>query len=134
MGNCFEHSTLLVSLLIGAGYDAYVVHGYATRDICYGEVSTNQIPFYIWFVIDSFDWNHYRDQTFEDPPEDEPIVPAPAADPLPVSKYQIKQPKKLESEYEKMMLQKEAAYKERLRREKLEQEQRERDEAERPTG
>ena len=79
-------------------------------------------------------WNYYRDQTFEDPPEDDPIAPPPAPQPVPVSKYQIKQAKKLESEYEKMMLAKEAAYKERLRREKLEQEQRERDEAERPTG
>ena len=100
----------MVSLLIGAGYDAYVVHGYATRDICYG------------------------DQTFEDPPEDEPVAPPPAAEPAPASKYQIKQPKKLESTNEKMMLKKEAAYKERLRREQLEQEQRERDEAERPTS
>jgi hypothetical protein len=31
---CFEYSTLLCSLLIGAGYDAYVVSGYATREIC----------------------------------------------------------------------------------------------------
>lgn len=33
-GHCFEYSTLLCSLLIGAGYDAYVVSGYATREIC----------------------------------------------------------------------------------------------------
>ena len=33
-GNCFEYSTLLVSLLIAAGYDAYVVSGYATRETC----------------------------------------------------------------------------------------------------
>lgn len=33
-GNCFEYSTLLVSLLIGAGYDAYVVSGYASREVC----------------------------------------------------------------------------------------------------
>ncbi|NXQ95038.1 DRC7 protein, partial [Sagittarius serpentarius] len=33
-GNCFDFSVLLCSMLIGAGYDAYCVHGYATRDIC----------------------------------------------------------------------------------------------------
>jgi hypothetical protein len=34
MGNCFEYSTLLCSFLIGSGYDAYVVSGYATREFC----------------------------------------------------------------------------------------------------
>ncbi|KAF1596093.1 UNVERIFIED_CONTAM: Dynein regulatory complex subunit 7, partial [Eudyptes robustus] len=33
-GNCFDFSVLLCSMLIGAGYDAYCVHGYATRKIC----------------------------------------------------------------------------------------------------
>ncbi|KAJ9591544.1 hypothetical protein L9F63_001898, partial [Diploptera punctata] len=33
-GNIFEYSTLLCSFLIGAGYDAYVVMGYATREFC----------------------------------------------------------------------------------------------------
>ncbi|KAJ3415919.1 hypothetical protein HDV05_003760 [Chytridiales sp. JEL 0842] len=32
-GNCFDYSVLLVSLLRGFGYDAYVVSGYAIRDI-----------------------------------------------------------------------------------------------------
>ncbi|KAJ3026471.1 UNVERIFIED_CONTAM: hypothetical protein HDU68_005603 [Siphonaria sp. JEL0065] len=32
-GNCFDYSVLLVSLLRGFGYDAYVVSGYASRDI-----------------------------------------------------------------------------------------------------
>lgn len=31
-GNCFDFSVLLSSLLIGAGYDAYCVCGYATRE------------------------------------------------------------------------------------------------------
>lgn len=30
----FEMATLLASLLIGADYDAYVVSGYATREVC----------------------------------------------------------------------------------------------------
>uniref|UniRef100_A0A8B9ZDY0 Dynein regulatory complex subunit 7 n=1 Tax=Anas platyrhynchos TaxID=8839 RepID=A0A8B9ZDY0_ANAPL len=33
-GNCFDFSVLLCSMLIGAGYDAYCVNGYATQDIC----------------------------------------------------------------------------------------------------
>ncbi|NXO24939.1 DRC7 protein, partial [Cisticola juncidis] len=33
-GNCFDFSVLLCSLLIGAGYDAYCVHGYATLEMC----------------------------------------------------------------------------------------------------
>ncbi|NWU17521.1 DRC7 protein, partial [Cephalopterus ornatus] len=33
-GNCFDFTVLLCSLLIGAGYDAYCVHGYATQEIC----------------------------------------------------------------------------------------------------
>jgi hypothetical protein len=32
-GNCFEMSIVLCSLLIGAGYDAYCVCGYATREV-----------------------------------------------------------------------------------------------------
>ncbi|XP_068811515.1 dynein regulatory complex subunit 7 isoform X2 [Struthio camelus] len=33
-GNCFDFSVLLCSMLIGAGYDAYCVNGYATHKIC----------------------------------------------------------------------------------------------------
>ncbi|XP_035192369.1 dynein regulatory complex subunit 7 isoform X4 [Oxyura jamaicensis] len=33
-GNCFDFSVLLCSMLVGAGYDAYCVNGYATHDIC----------------------------------------------------------------------------------------------------
>ena len=32
-GSSFELSTLLVSLLIGVGYDAYCVSGYAVREV-----------------------------------------------------------------------------------------------------
>ncbi|XP_061225044.1 dynein regulatory complex subunit 7 isoform X2 [Neopsephotus bourkii] len=33
-GNCFDFSVLLCSMLIGAGYDAYCVQGYAILEIC----------------------------------------------------------------------------------------------------
>ena len=42
VGNSFEISTLLVSLLIGIGYDAYVVSGYASRELCNADLSFTQ--------------------------------------------------------------------------------------------
>uniref|UniRef100_UPI00398E8984 dynein regulatory complex subunit 7 isoform X2 n=1 Tax=Pristiophorus japonicus TaxID=55135 RepID=UPI00398E8984 len=33
-GNCFDFSTLLCSLLIGTGYNAYCVSGYAVKEMC----------------------------------------------------------------------------------------------------
>ncbi|KAI6645898.1 hypothetical protein LOD99_13156 [Oopsacas minuta] len=43
-GNCFEYSHLLCSLLLGAGYDAYVVSGYATRDITLFDLTSEVCP------------------------------------------------------------------------------------------
>ncbi|XP_007670184.2 dynein regulatory complex subunit 7 isoform X2 [Ornithorhynchus anatinus] len=43
-GNCFDFSTLLCSLLIGAGYDAYCVNGYSTREICLMDLSREVCP------------------------------------------------------------------------------------------
>ncbi|XP_039209694.1 dynein regulatory complex subunit 7 isoform X2 [Crotalus tigris] len=43
-GNCFDFSVLLCSLLIGAGYDAYCVNGYATKDICMMDESKEVCP------------------------------------------------------------------------------------------
>nr|CAD7203790.1 unnamed protein product [Timema douglasi] len=43
-GYCFEYSTLLVSILIGSGYDAYVVSGYATREFCMNDQSMVDCP------------------------------------------------------------------------------------------
>lgn len=40
--NCFEASTLLCSLLLGAGYDAFVVSGYATREVCCADETRNK--------------------------------------------------------------------------------------------
>ena len=34
MGTCFESSTLLCGLLLGAGYNAYCVSGYAVKEMC----------------------------------------------------------------------------------------------------
>ncbi|XP_015268298.1 PREDICTED: dynein regulatory complex subunit 7 [Gekko japonicus] len=43
-GNCFDFSNLLCSLLIGAGYDAYCVNGYATREICMMDETREACP------------------------------------------------------------------------------------------
>lgn len=42
IGNCLEMSLVLVSLLIGAGFDAYVVVGYATTPVCLND-QTNRL-------------------------------------------------------------------------------------------
>ena len=43
-GNCFEYSTLLCCLLIGAGYDAFVVSGYANRETCLMDETRETCP------------------------------------------------------------------------------------------
>lgn len=43
-GNSFDHSVLLCSLLLGVGYDAYCVCGYATREMCMMDQSRNICP------------------------------------------------------------------------------------------
>ncbi|KAF2899788.1 hypothetical protein ILUMI_06398, partial [Ignelater luminosus] len=44
-GHCFELATVLCSLLIGFGYDAYVVSGYATQDVCLKIMTRVDSPF-----------------------------------------------------------------------------------------
>lgn len=43
-GHCFDYSILLCSLLQGVGYDAYVVCGYATREVCLMDRSRHECP------------------------------------------------------------------------------------------
>ncbi|CAH8496712.1 unnamed protein product [Schistosoma rodhaini] len=50
-GTCFEYATLLCSLLIAAGYDAYIVSGYATRECCYMDETREICPYLIGDVI-----------------------------------------------------------------------------------
>jgi hypothetical protein len=42
--DCFDFATLLCSFLIGAGYDAYVVHGYAPRRITLLDQTRDIVP------------------------------------------------------------------------------------------
>ena len=37
VGNAYEVCTILCSMLIGAGYKAYIVSGYATEEMCMGD-------------------------------------------------------------------------------------------------
>ncbi|XP_066874617.1 dynein regulatory complex subunit 7 isoform X4 [Kogia breviceps] len=43
-GNCFDFSTLLCSMLIGTGYDAYCVYGYGSRDLCHMDLTREVCP------------------------------------------------------------------------------------------
>ncbi|XP_019653903.2 LOW QUALITY PROTEIN: dynein regulatory complex subunit 7 [Ailuropoda melanoleuca] len=43
-GNCFDFSTLLCSMLIGAGYDAYCVNGYGSQDLCHMDLMRDVCP------------------------------------------------------------------------------------------
>jgi len=79
--NCFELSTILASLLIGAGYDAYVVSGYAGQTTCNGDLSFDECPLLATVS---------------------PTTPPPAT-PTCV-KYKARPAKELFSRYEKMMV------------------------------
>lgn len=43
-GNCFDYAILLASLLIGVGYDAYCVCGYASEDVCLLNLGRHTCP------------------------------------------------------------------------------------------
>ena len=43
-GDCFDMAILLCSLLLGSGYDAYVVYGYAPKFICLRDQSRTECP------------------------------------------------------------------------------------------
>ncbi|XP_031420438.1 dynein regulatory complex subunit 7 [Clupea harengus] len=43
-GSCFDFSTLLCSLLLAAGYNAYCVSGYATKDVCFLNLCHQECP------------------------------------------------------------------------------------------
>lgn len=43
-GNCFDFSTLLCSMLIGSGYDAYCINGYGSKDLCLMDLTREVCP------------------------------------------------------------------------------------------
>ena len=81
-GNAFDMATLLVSLLIGVGYDAYVVSGYAAKHITLMDQSHTTAEELKDFVPSSF----AQVKTFK-------------AEKNSNSKYKVKQPKSLKSTF-----------------------------------
>ncbi|KAH9593703.1 Dynein regulatory complex subunit 7 [Schistosoma haematobium] len=90
-GTCFEYATLLCSLLIAAGYDAYVVSGYATRECCYMDETRETCPFLIGDEV--------KETT--DDVENEEVEP---------KRYIIKPEKDLTSKYEHAMTMKDLQF------------------------
>src|SRR4029434_6347415 len=43
-GSCFDFSTLLCSLLLAAGYNAYCVRGYGTKEVCFLNLCHQECP------------------------------------------------------------------------------------------
>ncbi|BFY98616.1 hypothetical protein BsWGS_01656 [Bradybaena similaris] len=82
-GHAFEYSTVLCSMLIGAGYDAFVVSGYATKQVCDLNLEYTKCPF------------------VED---DQVVYTRPIT--LPVCRYTVRPPRQYKSEYELRMLKK----------------------------
>ncbi|OCT84694.1 dynein regulatory complex subunit 7 [Xenopus laevis] len=75
-GNCFDFSVLLCSLLLGAGYDAYCVSGYATREMCLMDETRNICPLL----------NKVKESSRESPQK-------------PLKKYTVKPPRQLISKF-----------------------------------
>ncbi|CAL8358551.1 unnamed protein product [Lota lota] len=79
-GTCFDISTLLCSLLLGAGYDAYCVSGYAVREMCLLDQTRQECPLLVGKV-------EVKDTLAEDKRQ--------------VRKYAVKPPRELRSSFER---------------------------------
>jgi hypothetical protein len=82
-GTCFDISILLASLLIGVGYDAYVVSGYALRNITQLDQSKTTADHLKSLIPSTF-------QGIQEPQETQPT-------PVAANKYKVKKPKQLKS-------------------------------------
>ncbi|CAM4734336.1 unnamed protein product [Leuciscus chuanchicus] len=105
-GTCFDFSSVLCSLLLGAGYNAYCVSGYATKEMCLLDQSRQECPLL---------------QT--------PKIQGKTEEPeKTMRKYSVKPPRDLHSSFEKLQEEKrhteakEAALKEQLEDERLQKE------------
>ncbi|XP_056106838.1 dynein regulatory complex subunit 7 isoform X2 [Rhinichthys klamathensis goyatoka] len=104
-GTCFDFSSVLCSLLLGAGYNAYCVSGYATKEMCLLDQSREECPLL---------------QTQIQGKTEEPKKT--------LRKYSVKPPRDLHSSFEKHQEEKrqteakEAALKEQLEAERLQKE------------
>ncbi|KAG1938214.1 dynein regulatory complex subunit [Pimephales promelas] len=104
-GTCFDFSSVLCSLLLGAGYNAYCVSGYATKEMCLLDQSREECPL-------------LQTQIQGKTEEPKKIL----------RKYSVKPPRDLDSSFEKRQEEKrqteaeEAALKEQLEAERLQKE------------
>ncbi|XP_053575515.1 dynein regulatory complex subunit 7 [Bombina bombina] len=100
-GNCFDFSILLCSLLLGAGYDAYCVSGYATREMCLVDETREVCPLLTGT-------------------EENSLEPSPKT----TKKYSVKPPRQLISTFEQQQKEKqEAKFQAALHKEREEKEQ-----------
>ena len=98
-GNCFELSSVLASLLIGAGYDAYQVSGYAELATTHADTSHDRCPLLATAHA------------------------APASAPPPAChKYRPRAARTLRSRYEAMMAEREETERERRRADQMTEE------------
>ena len=105
--NCFEMSTVLCSLLTGAGYRAYVVSGYAVRAVCLSDTTRVVCP----------DMMHKDEEKM-------------AKLTTNGNKYQLRPQKELVSKYEEMMAERVREAEQSQHREKLQRELKEMNERE----
>ena len=99
-GNCFDYSVLLCSLLVGVGYDAYCVCGYATQDVTEHNLTRKTCPLLV-----------EKEEVKEDKEEELR------------EHYTVRPLRDLTSQFEKRMVDKEEAKLEQERRKKLEEEE-----------
>uniref|UniRef100_A0A672NI22 Dynein regulatory complex subunit 7-like n=1 Tax=Sinocyclocheilus grahami TaxID=75366 RepID=A0A672NI22_SINGR len=102
-GTCFDFSIVLCSLLLGAGYNAYCVSGYATKEMCLLDQSRQECPL-------------LQPQIQVKEPK------------KPIKKYSVKPPRDLQSNFERRQEEKQqaeaeaAALKKQLDAERLQKE------------
>ena len=94
-GDSFDMANLLCSLLLGVGYDAYVVCGYAALSVTSRDLSKHPPP------------------SLEPPPE-----PEPEPEPEPANAYKLSARPKLSSHFVELMREKEEAKKAEIARQK----------------
>ena len=98
-GNCFDYAVLLCSLLVGVGYDAYCVCGYATQEVTQHNLTRKTCPQLV-----------EKEETREDEREETR------------ERYIVRPPRDLSSMFEKRMVDKERSREEEERRKKQEEE------------
>ncbi|KAJ8272217.1 hypothetical protein COCON_G00110760 [Conger conger] len=108
-GSSFDFSTLLCSFLLGAGYNAYCVSGYAAKEMCVIDQSRQDCPLRV---------------TLEQVPQEEPQKQ--------IKKYSVKPPRDLRSGFQKQQEARRRAEAEAMVAQRREEEERLKEERERP--